>query len=122
MTTKKTPPKRHAAPPVNSRIGLLVVGMHRSGTSAVTKTINLLGAKLPSHLMPPHAEFNAAGYWESQEVADLNDQILATAGSCWDDVLPFDPDKLAPEALHEFKRRAEEILSQDFGQCRWFVL
>ena len=119
---KKMPPKQHAAKKASSRIGLLVVGMHRSGTSAVARTINLLGAELPSHLMPAHAEFNAAGYWESQEVADLNDQILVAAGSCWDDVLPVDPDKLAPEALHEFKRRAEEILSQDFKKCRWFVL
>ena len=100
--TKKTPPKRHAAKKASGRIGLLVVGMHRSGTSAVAKTINLLGAELPSHLMPAHAEFNAAGYWESQEVADLNDQILMAAGSCWDDVLPIDPDKLSPKALDEF--------------------
>ncbi|MDN5941109.1 MAG: hypothetical protein L0H94_04415 [Nitrospira sp.] len=41
-TTKKMLPKRHAAEKTNSRIGLLVVGMHRSGTSAVEKTINLL--------------------------------------------------------------------------------
>ena len=119
---KKMPPKQRAVTNNNSRIGLLVVGMHRSGTSAVAKTINLLGAELPSHLMPAHADFNAAGYWESQEVADLNDRILAKAGSCWDDVLPIDPDKLAPDALHEFKRRAEEILTQDFNKCSWFVL
>ena len=119
---KKMPPKQRAVTSNDSRIGLLVVGMHRSGTSAVAKTINLLGAELPSHLMPAHADFNAAGYWESQEVADLNDQILAKAGSCWDDVLPIDPDKLGSDATHQFKRRAEEILTQDFNKCSWFVL
>ncbi|MGH9929170.1 MAG: hypothetical protein ACREA9_08075, partial [Pyrinomonadaceae bacterium] len=36
--------------------------------------------------------------------------------------MPIDPDKLAPDTLHEFKRRAEEILTQDFNKCSWFVL
>lgn len=104
------------------RTGLLVVGMHRSGTSALTKTINLLGADLPRNLMPAHAEFNAAGYWESQDVVDLNEQLLMKIGSFWDDVLPVDPANIPSETLGEFSHRAKVILDRDFKQCRWFVL
>ena len=35
---------------------ILVLGMHRSGTSAITRVLNLLGMQLPGELMAPVAE------------------------------------------------------------------
>ena len=37
--------------PLPQRICLLVLGMHRSGTSAMTRVISLLGADLPKTLL-----------------------------------------------------------------------
>lgn len=51
---------------------ILISGMHRSGTSALTRILNLLGTELGNDLLPPHAD-NPHGYWESGAAVALND-------------------------------------------------
>ena len=92
------------------RIAILVLGMHRSGTSAVTRVINLLGADLPSNLMPAVAGANEPGFWESMDVYRLNDEILASVGSSWDDWRRFDPAWMRSAEKDRFKVRALAIL------------
>ena len=61
---------------------VLVLGMHRSGTSALSHAVTLLGATPAATLMPPAAD-NPRGFWESSVLAALNDRILAQGGSRW---------------------------------------
>src|SRR5271163_4686483 len=72
---------------------LLVLGMHRSGTSALTRVFSLLGANLPKSVIGPDLN-NQAGYWESVELNIIHDELLASAGSQWDDWRAFNPDWL----------------------------
>ncbi len=104
------------------RVAVLVLGMHRSGTSALTRVINLLGADLPSNLMPPAENNNEAGFWESLDVFRLNDEILDSAGSTWDDWRYLNPDWTRSPAKDVFMARALEILKHDFGRSSLFVL
>src|SRR5690242_13889401 len=85
-----------SAVPRRSRC-LLVLGMHRSGTSAITRVFSLLGADLPKNLMPA-AAFNQAGHWESNDLAAIHDKLLASAGSTWHDWRAFNPDWFQSEA------------------------
>lgn len=82
-----TPPA-HAAV---CRQGVLVLGMHRSGTSAMTRVLNLLGCALPHDLIGP-GDGNALGHWEASDAVRLNYEILASAGSTWEDWGPINPD------------------------------
>jgi hypothetical protein len=61
--------------------GLFVLGMHRSGTSAATRVVNLLGVATAarSDLIPP-APLNPTGFWESASLNDVNDEILHRFG------------------------------------------
>ena len=77
----RAPPK-----PVAPRRALLVMGMHRSGTSALARVLSLRGAELPAHLMPPN-HGNASGYWEPAPIVAINDEMLEYFGSAWDDPL-----------------------------------
>ena len=43
---------------------LLVLGMHRSGTSALAGTFSQLGLRLGDELMPATADANPKGYFE----------------------------------------------------------
>src|SRR5262245_64476851 len=70
------------------KTALVVAGMHRSGTSALTRVLSLLGCDLPKTLMAGAAS-NETGHWESQAVADFNDELLESAGSSWHDWLAF---------------------------------
>jgi hypothetical protein len=96
---------RMSAEPGESR-GVLVVGMHRSGTSAVTRILNLLGLPLcdPSDLMP-HINGNPTGHWESRTLMWLNERLLAEIGARWN-VLPGIEGPVA--AWHALARHAPE--------------
>ena len=88
-----------AANPRERRSCILVLGVHRSGTSAVTRVINLLGAALPKNLMPPSPNNNEAGFWEPKNLWLLHDRMLREAGSRWDDWRKLDLGILPPERL-----------------------
>jgi len=62
--------------------GVFVLGMHRSGTSAVTRLISLLGPHTPPEhdLVQPTAK-NPKGYWESEALVNFNERVLAAVGS-----------------------------------------
>lgn len=69
---------------------LLVLGMHRSGTSAVSRLINLMGAQIgPIELLGRPADDNAKGFWERSDVRDVNDALLAARGANWRQPLPM---------------------------------
>lgn len=74
--------------PREPRPGILVLGMHRSGTSAVTGALELAGAIPPRDPMPATAD-NPRGYWESPRIARLNNRLLEAAGTCWNDAAPI---------------------------------
>jgi hypothetical protein len=70
--------------------GVFVLGMHRSGTSAVTRLISFLGLSTPEgqDLVPP-SDKNPKGYWESMSLVALNERVLAAVGSDMGCPLPF---------------------------------
>ena len=106
------------------RIAILVAGMHRSGTSAIARLLSIVGCDLPKTLMSGKVpnESNVTGFWESQRVVDLNDEILVSAGSAWNDWRPFDSNWYASPVADEFRERARTMLLEEFGDSRLFVL
>jgi GT2 family glycosyltransferase len=76
-----------------------VLGMHRSGTSLVTRLLNLMGVFLGSaDDLIPADRHNERGYWEHTAIVSLNDEILHRCGGNWHqpprfvDGWAFDPD------------------------------
>src|SRR5687768_15242860 len=103
------------------RVALIVLGMHRTGTSAVTGVLRLLGAAAPKQLMAPRP-FNAKGNWESPAVIRLNDRILQAGGSHWRDWSPFDERRIPPDAVAELEAQAADTLAAEFGGERLILL
>lgn len=62
-----------------------VLGMHRSGTSAITRSINILGVEIGDKrtMYKPQVD-NPKGFWEQEKIGLLNDIILENCGSDWD--------------------------------------
>src|SRR5579871_1700721 len=79
----------------DAKRAVLVLGMHRSGTSAVAGVAHLLGAEAPKHMIPAATD-NPSGFFEAIIVLGVNDWILTAGGSTWFDCLNFDPDSLPP--------------------------
>lgn len=71
--------------PSTRPVALFVMGMNRSGTSALTRVLSLCGGTLPPRLAGANSR-NPLGYWEPRESLRLNTAILRRHGSEW-----FDP-------------------------------
>jgi len=113
--------KKKKPAPTAPRTALVVLGMHRSGTSALAGVLAKMGADLPQDLMPAN-EFNPDGYFESMRAYKLNDALLGSAGSSWDDWHEINPDWYGSPRKQEYTVRAQEMLEQEFGASRFFVL
>lgn len=111
MTTSKARPK------AARRTAYLVLGMHRSGTSALTQLLALAGASLPANVMPGD-EHNAKGYFEPWKVALFNDARLRAGGGAWDDVFayPYRPLDKAGEAA--WLADAVDMIHEEYGAAQ----
>lgn len=80
---------------------ILVLGMHRSGTSALSGVIQLMGAYLGKNMMPANP-YNKKGHFESLDFYYLNDKIMKSIGTNWNDLKDVDA-RLAdiPKAIYE---------------------
>ena len=78
--------------------------MHRSGTSAATRALNLCGLALPDDLLAP-APDNPDGYWEPFGVVALHDELLQAAGLDWRDPRPFPRAWFETERAGQFRYR-----------------
>jgi len=103
------------------RVCIVVLGMHRSGTSAFTRLINMAGAKLPADLMGA-GPGNEAGHWESEALYKFNDRMLSELGSAWDDWRLIDTAQLRSDQRASFQSGLTEIVTHQFGDAPLFVV
>lgn len=117
MTTTDTPSPSKPAD-AGGRTAYLVLGMHRSGTSAVTQLLSLAGAQLPQNVMPGD-EHNAQGYFEPWRIATFNDERLRAAGSAWDDAFAYPCPELPPAESAAWRQRAIALFGEEFAGRRY---
>lgn len=102
-------------------VALLVLGMHRSGTSALTRVLNLLGASLGDDLMPP-GDDNPLGFWEHQGIVSVHEALLVALDRRWDDPRPMPEGWLDSGPAREAGDAIAAILRRDFaGVQLWAV-
>jgi hypothetical protein len=94
------------------RQAILVLGMHRSGTSAVGGVINMLGATAPKTLLAPRAD-NPRGFFESLPLTVAHDALLASLDSCWDDWKPFTR-QVSPDISDRHREVMKAVLIDEF--------
>jgi hypothetical protein len=91
---------------------LLVLGMHRSGTSALAGLLCQQGFEAPQNTDGGDAN-NPTGYWEPQRIRAFHNSLLEGAQSSWEDpllpVLPWQPQNLMASLAD-----LEQALADDF--------
>lgn len=104
----------------SSTFGVVVLGMHRSGTSAAARLVNLMGFSLgpDEDLLPPRSD-NPTGFWENASCVILNEEILVALGGEWSapPLLGHGWESL-PE-LDAFRPRAAALASTVLGAPQW---
>ena len=108
----------------STRRCILVTGMHRSGTSALTRVLNLAGAVLPRvELMPPAPDQNPTGFWEALEVCDIHQSFMAKHGHRWDDFRRLPDEAFAGPLAEEMVGQLAAFLNRAFlNKDRLFVI
>jgi len=103
------------------RLALLVLGMHRSGTSALARCLMLHGLAPPAQRMGP-APDNPRGFWEPPRVQKMNDRLLGRFRLAWDDPRLIDWPRVAPDRMRLLRREAAAALATSFPDRAPFVL
>lgn len=94
------------------KTAFIVLGMHRSGTSALSRVLNLCGAFIPNRVKPPKIGVNAKGFWEPEAVLELNVRVMMQLGGDWDRVdFAVPPDG---EVVDEFLNDAHALLAAEY--------
>ena len=104
-----------------TRKALLVLGMHRSGTSALAGLLARLGLSAPKTIIGPD-EHNQLGYWESDVLNQFHERLLRSAGSSWDSWTRLDPRFFDSAAGIPSQRSFMVLLDEEFGASRLLVM
>ena len=108
-------------PAAPARQAILVLGMHRSGTSAVAEALSLLGGRLPARLMPAQPD-NPRGFFEPTRVVEIHDRILASAGTSWSDWDAFPESWYETAEAREYVRELSDVIDTEYGDARMLIL
>lgn len=101
---------------------VLILGMHRSGTSATTRILNLLGAELGSRLMPAVSNNNENGFWENQTAVDINEALLAELGRNWHDIREMPAGWLHSDAALHARAAIRRLIDAEFAATSLWAL
>lgn len=94
---------------------IVVLGMHRSGTSALAGTFSQLGLSLGDELMPATADANPKGYFEHVRVVRAHDRLLAAFGMDWADPRPLPESWMQHPATQQVRAELEQVLEPLFA-------
>jgi GT2 family glycosyltransferase/glycosyltransferase involved in cell wall biosynthesis/Tfp pilus assembly protein PilF len=112
------------AVPLNGRGKRVVVvlGMHRSGTSLLTSLLTELGVDLGEKLMPANTD-NEAGFWEQIEIYRTQDRLLhqlrkSWQGQAWMNPFPLDWGQLGAVDRQRFKAELSAIVREEMSKAK----
>jgi hypothetical protein len=97
---------------------VVVLGMARSGTSAITRLLELLGMELgPAQALLPPAGENSKGFFEHRPIVQINKELLERMGGSWSEPPRFAQGWERDPGLEDLRKRARELLAADFGSA-----
>src|SRR5581483_5957853 len=99
---------------------VVVLGMHRSGTSLLANLLNLLGVDLGENLLAADGN-NPAGYWEQNQIILSQDALLEQLGRRWIGLagtVPFPTDWWKLPAIRPFKEQLSGIVRAEIAQAK----
>jgi glycosyltransferase involved in cell wall biosynthesis len=104
---------------INKRL-IVILGMHRSGTSAITRGLQTLGVELGGSLLSGLDGNNAKGFWEDVDLNALNIDILSAIGSDWHHLAPIEQSDVTLLIKKGYFLRAVDLLRQKVSNVSIF--
>ena len=94
----------------NSKL-VVVLGMHRSGTSAITRGLEVLGVNLGDNLYPAAID-NPKGFWEDNDFLGINEELLAHLDYSVDRLGLIDWQMPSTDTVESLELKAEKLVSE----------
>lgn len=98
---------------MNSR-AVLVVGMHRSGTSTIARGLCALSVDLGDNFFDLQPD-NPTGYWEDKTIVELSQRVLEELRLKWDDTTPIEVERFRRYRIRLLGLKAVHYLRGAFG-------
>ncbi|MGD0464552.1 MAG: hypothetical protein ABSB74_18860 [Tepidisphaeraceae bacterium] len=95
---------------------ILVLGMHRSSTSVLSRILNLMGMNLGSNLLPPAAD-NESGFWEHRDIQHIHDRIYESFERDWTYVTPQPQRWWEDPRIEPWREQLRQVIVRDFSLC-----
>jgi hypothetical protein len=87
--------------------------MHRSGTSALARGLQMLGVYLGNDFISPKPD-NPTGYWEDRNIYEINERLLAVFGLKWEEVALIDDARWDEPEVEALRTEAVAYLRSQF--------
>lgn len=100
---------------------IIILGMHRSGTSMITRLLHKCGLYLGEieDLKLPNPEDNPEGYWEHESISNLNEAILNHFGGSWRQPPNLEPGWSKSKSMQSFWYYFEGIAVNFSSHPNW---
>ncbi len=122
LAGRARPVRERPAAPAAPAAQVVVLGMHRSGTSAVISLLRLMGLWAGEEDdFPPADEHNQAGYWEHRGVWSVDEAILRSLGASWSEAADLDLSRLGGKLGARLAERARETVRDLDRHGSWVV-
>jgi len=95
----------------NKRV-IVVLGMHRSGTSCITKGLEVLGVDLGDNLMSGLKDNNEKGFFEDLEFNSINIDLLSCLGHDWQSLYPISDTEMNSSIVTKLQKKAVIFLNK----------
>jgi hypothetical protein len=100
---------------------IIVLGMHRSGTSAISGVFSHLGVLMGKKLFKAQKGVNERGFFENSLVVSLNERLFEKLESSWDDPLGAQKDIMKCDTTDEFIRAKQLLISEYDKAIYWGI-
>ncbi|MFH8087098.1 MAG: glycosyltransferase, partial [Candidatus Aenigmatarchaeota archaeon] len=94
---------------------VVILGMHRSGTSTLAGVLHNLGISMGKKLLPPQFD-NPKGFFENEKITFFNEfKLLPSLKTSWDDLRPIPLSEIL-SVDEKLKEEAYSILEADYRE------
>ena len=100
---------------------IVVVGMHRCGTSLVTRGLNALGVPLGDNVLTRFAPDNEKGHWEDIDVREFNERLMASLALQWDVIGAGDETAMGAASLAPVVEEGKALVGSKLGGARMWA-
>ena len=95
---------------------VVVLGSHRSGTSVMTKMLEVYGCHLGNSLLAGDPKSNPFGHFENLDIFEFNEKLLVKAGTSWLEPKPGDNFQALREHISEIRQEIKRLIDIEVFQ------